>query len=84
MYCWTNGHTVSNSASRTDNLFHIVLDELSHQPPGHRIIAGDLNADTADIPTLQSALDTDQYIDLGASTCFNTDTHIPTCFPPNQ
>eukprot|EP00973_Karenia_brevis_P032648 4508159-Karenia_brevis.AAC.1 len=67
VYCWTNGHTVTTAASRTDDLFHIIFEEFSHQPPGHRIIAGDLNADTADIPTLQSALDNNQFVDLGAS-----------------
>eukprot|EP00973_Karenia_brevis_P004295 588848-Karenia_brevis.AAC.1 len=67
IYCWTNGHTVTAAASRTDDLFHIICEELSQQPAGHRIIAGDLNADTADIPTLQSALDDNRFVDLGAS-----------------
>eukprot|EP00973_Karenia_brevis_P095780 12429084-Karenia_brevis.AAC.1 len=60
---------------------YLMSSHINHQGT---IIAGDLNADTADIPTLQNALDNDSFVDLGASSCFNTDVNIPTCYPPNH
>eukprot|EP00973_Karenia_brevis_P036401 5019798-Karenia_brevis.AAC.1 len=67
MYCWTNGHTVSSSACRSDHLISTILDEFASQPPGHRLIVGDLNADVADIPSLKHAVDCGDFIDVGAT-----------------
>eukprot|EP00973_Karenia_brevis_P051243 7117758-Karenia_brevis.AAC.1 len=64
IYCWTNGHTNTLAADRSDDLMHIVLLELQSQPQGHRIIAGDLNADVCDLPSLQSVIDDGSFIDV--------------------
>eukprot|EP00973_Karenia_brevis_P028120 3874417-Karenia_brevis.AAC.1 len=63
---------------------NIVLTELDAQPPGHRLIVGDLNADVQDIPSLTNALHENQYMDIGASTCFTAHPNTPTCYPPNH
>eukprot|EP00973_Karenia_brevis_P036340 5010409-Karenia_brevis.AAC.1 len=62
----------------------IVLDELKTQPTGHRVIAGDLNADIDDIPSLKDVFEDGSFIDVGASPCFSTQANIPTCYPPNH
>eukprot|EP00973_Karenia_brevis_P023979 3306044-Karenia_brevis.AAC.1 len=61
-----------------------ILAELHTQPSGHRVIAGDFNADIADIPSLQEVVEDGSFIDVGATPCFNNQTCVPTCFPPNH
>eukprot|EP00973_Karenia_brevis_P020846 2864220-Karenia_brevis.AAC.1 len=57
LYAWTNGHTCSEAALRTNDLVDVVLTELKTHPEGPRIILGDLNADPDDVPILQEQLD---------------------------
>eukprot|EP00973_Karenia_brevis_P041723 5774588-Karenia_brevis.AAC.1 len=66
LYCWTNGHTDTSAAERSDDLLHAVFTEFESLPDGPKMLVGDFNADTNDLPALQSRLDTGQYIDLGA------------------
>eukprot|EP00973_Karenia_brevis_P062664 8713665-Karenia_brevis.AAC.1 len=61
LYCWTNGHLSEKASQRSEDLMKIVVNELSSQPEGPRIILGDLNANPEDIPTLQNLLDLGHY-----------------------
>ena len=53
-YGWTNGHTDTTAASRTDGLICCALHELDHHPCLPRFIVGDINAEVKDIASLHS------------------------------
>eukprot|EP00973_Karenia_brevis_P019453 2668924-Karenia_brevis.AAC.1 len=70
VYCWTNGHTCTAASTRSDDMLHIVVEELACHPHGPRIILGDLNADPEDLPTLHHHLHVGDLIDIGAHPNF--------------
>eukprot|EP00973_Karenia_brevis_P083147 11529387-Karenia_brevis.AAC.1 len=56
-YCWTNGHVDATAAARSDDLLQAIFEEFQAMPDGPKMIVGDFNADTQDLPSLQSHLD---------------------------
>ncbi len=58
--------------------------EAQQHPDGPTLIAIDLNADTADIPTLSDALDSHTWIDVGAhASAWGRPSSDYTCIAPN-
>ena len=55
-YGWTNGHACKVAASRTDSLLHAACCEFALHPPHPILILGDINANVADLPTLQNLI----------------------------
>ena len=59
--------------------------EFDVLPPGPRLLCGDLNCNTSDLPTLSLRLESGTYIDLGAHAhLFGHAPGQPTCFPTND
>lgn len=65
-YGWTGGNDDAEAAARTDDLIAAINVEFSTQLQGPKIILGDLNADTARLPTLQWMLQSCHWTDIGA------------------
>ena len=66
MYGWTNANLNKEAAARTNALIAAVFEDMILQPPGPKIIVGDLNGDPPSFADLQQALTTHQVIDVGS------------------
>ena len=66
VYGWTNGHTCTLAASRTDSLIQIIDNELRCHPPLPACIVGDLNAELHDLPAASKPIE-DGWTDLGSN-----------------
>ena len=58
IYGWTGATQDSRAANRTSDMWEIIYNELKAQPGGPQFVVGDNNATTADIMTLNLALQT--------------------------
>ena len=56
LYLGTNGHTDPAAAFRSDDMISAVNQEFLHMAPGPKLMCGDFNCNTADLPTLSSML----------------------------
>ena len=84
LYGITGGHQDATAAGRTDDILQATFLEAKQHPDGPAIIAIDLNADTADIPTLSDALDSHTWIDVGAhAAAWGRPSSDFTCIAPN-
>eukprot|EP00973_Karenia_brevis_P014963 2041824-Karenia_brevis.AAC.1 len=61
VYGWTTGHHCEQSASRTDDLLSALIEEFAIQPDMPKLLVGDLNADTADLPALEAQLPAGEF-----------------------
>ena len=77
VYGWTNGHKCPTQASRTCALIQAAVGELQHHPVLPCAIAWDINANTADIPSLTNLID-GGWTDVGVKAHFWNRT--PPCF----
>ena len=85
LYGFTNGHKVKAQAALTDQFFLAIRDEISVQPKGPVLIAGDFNADVQDLPTLQTFIQDMHYVDIGAvADTFGGKVAEPTCLAANS
>ena len=71
IYGWTGGAQDAKAANRTSDMLEIFFNELRAQPDGPQFVVGDGNAATADIMSLNLALQTPSeerhaWHDLGA------------------
>eukprot|EP00973_Karenia_brevis_P031491 4345501-Karenia_brevis.AAC.1 len=66
VYGWTNGHHSEQASRRTDDMMSTVIYELETQPSCPKMILGDLNADTNDLPALENKLNSGAFVDIGA------------------
>ena len=82
VYLWTNGHTDPSAAFRSDDMLSAINQEFQQMAPGPKLVCGDLNCNTEDLPTLSSMLASHMFFDLGAqSSLFGQPTSKPTCNP---
>ncbi len=65
IYGWTGGHTDREAAQRTDSLFEAIEEEVAMHPRCPTCICGDVNADVADIPTLEAMVSIGPWTDCG-------------------
>ena len=62
-----------------------IQAEIDAQPKGPVLIAGDFDADTQDLPTLQSFLQDLHFVDVGAvADTFGRKSNEPTCLAANS
>ena len=59
-----------------------MRDEIIAMGDTHVILAGDLNANPEDIPTMQDLLERVGWMDVGAQPRWAPDGPEPTCFAP--
>jgi hypothetical protein len=89
IYCFTGGHGNKVQAHKTNLIFEAICQERKAQPRGPTCICGDLNAECQDIPLLQTLLDNEGWVDLGAKaqiwgqppgehTCITSNAKLPT------
>ena len=52
IYGWTGGHDSLEQATRTDDLVQACCAEMAENPKVPTIIAGNINAEVGDLPTL--------------------------------
>ena len=85
IYGWSGGRQDTAKGRRTDSLIKISSRELAMQPQGPKAIAGDMNADSSRLLTMQSLTREEGWLDYGAnaSRWAGTDCH-PTCCAPNS
>ena len=84
IYGWTGGHTCARAARRTNKLIDAVCPEAVAQRDLCTFICGDLNADPADIPTIQWLLVQQHWCDVGAQAqLWGEAAGGPTCVAPN-
>ena len=67
LYGWTGGHTNTTSASKTDNLLCVALNEANATPHEPQLICGDVNAGPDDLPTYHKLI-CERWTDLHAQT----------------
>ena len=65
IYGWTGAKKGSPEAARTDDLLTIVQLEFATLPPGHKMIAGDLNGTTEAFDTLTTMIKEQGWTDVG-------------------
>ena len=56
VYGWTGGHQNKQARLRTDDLLGTILHEFDQLPQRPKLIVGDMNADTCDLPAIADAL----------------------------
>ena len=66
VHCWTNGHIADQAQARTCDMFQTIFAEVEYSEGTPYIIAGDLDADIADLLVVDSAIHAGQLIDVGA------------------
>ena len=57
IYGWTGGTNGSIAADRTDDIFTIMLDQFKLLPHGPKLIAGGINGNTGNFPTVIEMLE---------------------------
>ena len=58
--------TAAVAAAATNRLINVAHEELDARPKGLKIIAGDANADTLNLPFLITLIKKDGWTDIGA------------------
>ena len=85
LYLWTKSHTDRIAAQRSDSMIATVFEECYHTPKGPKMLCGDFNCNTSDLPPLASRLDDRSYIDLGSHAyLLGREIDLPTCYPHNN
>ena len=85
LYCYTGGHTNKAAQQNTNRLIKTTLNELIHLPEAPTLIVTDLNADSSDIKSLTTILDTHHWTDVGANASVWGGTDLqPTCMAYNS
>ena len=67
VYGYTNGAIDDAANARSSDIIDILLEDMSIQDPGPKLIAGDLNTVISRLPSLEDALRSGMLIDLGAT-----------------
>ena len=84
IYGWTGGHTNLEAAQATDDLLDICLQTVCDRQSGPIVIQGDINADTADIPTANNLITEQGWVDCGAvASWWGGEDATGTCQAPN-
>ena len=85
VYGWDGAHEDSTAAGRTDAIFHAIRAECLMRKGTPTMISGDINADTDDLETLTSMLNSDEWTDVGAKAHrWGARRSEPTCWAPNS
>ena len=84
VYGWTGGHDNLAAAQATDDLVDICIQEIGDRHHGPVCLQGDINADTADIPSISNLLDEQGWVDCGAvASWWGGQDAVGTCQAPN-
>lgn len=66
IYGWTGACAGNGAAERSEDLMHILANELRAQPVGPQLIMGDFNGELEDFPTLITMTQEEGWTDVGA------------------